>query len=145
MNKLDRIKQIEEELKQLKLEVETENKETQIDFSKFIGRCGGTLAIKGDKYLKSRMNGDFSYSDINKEYYEDKVNYEIVNMSDLKPNDVFILDSIEDFELGNFDVFVGKDLSNYYISQYLSKDEGIEIIENSHYHKDYKVKRFLRE
>ena len=142
MNKIDRIKKIEEELKQLKLEVEEEN---QIDFSKFIGRYNSILAIKGYKYLKSCNTGVLNYSNDIKGYYTDKVNYEIVNMSDLKPNDVFILDSIEDFELGNFDVFVGKDLSNYYISQYLSKDEGIEIIENSHYHKDYKVKRFLRE
>jgi 3'-phosphoadenosine 5'-phosphosulfate sulfotransferase (PAPS reductase)/FAD synthetase len=43
----------------------------------------------------------------------------------------------------DFDVFVGKDLSNYYIRQYLSKDNGIERIDYNISSNDYKVKRFI--
>ena len=125
-------------------------KSKKIDFNKFIGRLCNILCIKGENImLKSFESGllNLRVDNINRDDYVEPINYEVIEMKDLRIGDIFILDDIEHFKLDNFEIFLGKDYSDDFTTQHIIKYEGIEMINYKHYYNTSStlVKRFLRE
>lgn len=148
MNKIERITKIEEELKQLKKEVEIDekkNKSSKIDFSEFICRWGDTLAIKNDDVmLKSFYSSNISlcYNNTAREDYKDNINYEVIERRELNVGDIYIDDYVSKFEIDDFEI-VTKIKTSTILVQYLGDEQGIE---STYYDIDSaKVKRFFRE
>lgn len=142
-------KELEEKAEKLekdlaKLRETIDNIDSEIDFNQWIGRNGRILAIKGDKYLKSFSDINIHWNDCSERLYNEPIKYEVVHMSDLNPGDVVIKDNITSPTISDFNIFIGKDNDNNYISNYLETINGIEVI-GSHLSTDNKkVKRFLR-
>ena len=129
--------------------VKKETASTKKDYSKFIGRWGTILAIKGKTFLRSYSNGDMYYGSQCITEYTNPVSYEECTLSELKPGDVFCDhpdDKIECTNLDEFGVFLGKDNDISYIWQCLKDIGGVEVIDfNYDNDGDRKVHRFLRQ
>ena len=152
------IKQIKQKVKEISKELDdlihsNEGIEEKMDFSKWIGRNRDDLCIFGKKMLQSVKSAKFhdgeisvQYDNINRVDYNDSVEYEVVEEKDLEFGDIFIDDDIENPDLKDFEIFMGKD-ENYIYVQFLNEEYDFEFIDyysfNIQPHK--KVKRFLRE
>lgn len=124
-----------------------EEQEEQLHYSKWIGRNGKKIAIKGDNLLKVYSDGGFMYDlTDNPNYLGDKVSYEVVTAEELKKGDVCIQDDIkyEDTEICDFWVFMGRDEDNCDVFNFLKNIDGVERLRET-YQFHQKFKRFLRE
>lgn len=141
MDKEQALRKIEE-LKEF-----VEKLDDKIDFSKWVGRDGDAIAIKGEKYLISYRDGDIFHMKTTSFRYDKSVNYEVITWGDLKPGDVFISHNTVGENLADFKIFVGKDNDGDVRVQYL-KNDGVEYISTNYYSlsiEDRYVKRFLRQ
>ena len=148
----DKIEEILDLQKSLNEKIETltkVNEKPKMDFSKWVCRSGSALAIKSQKLLKTIEDGVIEYSNDGRDYfYNDEVDYEVVELKDLEPGDLFINDDIESPYLQDFNILIGKGEEREYVCQYLDKSYGVEVINSFIYYaegqEDTKVKRFLR-
>jgi len=149
----EKINQIKEQLQKIYKELDElihTNEEKKIDFSKWIGRCGGDLCIFG-KYgmLISVDCGNeisIAYNNVYRELYNSSINYEVIEQKDLKHGDVFIQDKIQNPKTHDFDIYIGKNY-NYILTQYLDEFDNFEVVNYTYFdiNPNQKVKRILRE
>lgn len=133
----------------IKKEVYNNDVESKRDYSKWVGRNGNYLAIKGEHCLKSFTSDkiDIMYNDVGKSWYIDTLNYEEVTLDECKPGDVVCVkmtEDVNDLELFHFGIVNGIDNDNEVVCHYLSDSNGLEKIDNKCYVPSIKVHRFLR-
>ena len=151
----DKIKQLKQKIEEISKELDelthsNENNKEKMDFSKWIGRKGEDLCIFGEKMLHSVImpedNISILYDDVCPEFYEDSVDYEVIEEKYLEYGDIIIDDRITNPTLEDFGVFMGRHKPFFYV-QYICQRGAFQLIE-SHIktiNPDRKLKRFLRE
>jgi len=111
----------------------------EYDFSEFVGRYMNTLVIKWDTFLKSYADITIWYNNDDLQTYTDTLSYTETTLSKLEKWDVFVLWWAGDLEIHNIEIFMWKDNDWDYRTQYLTIDDGIELIESDYFDEDLEV------
>ena len=103
----------------------------KVDFSKFVGRNLGNLALLGDRIMFKTLNikdgFEFSYDNTFRDYYDKPLNYETVKLCDCKPGDLIFTGSVkENMYIWDFKIIV-KVLDNQVSTQYLDINNMINV------------------
>jgi len=138
------LEQLKKQYKILGEEIE-KLKNTEIDFSKWIGRLDSVLAIKWEKLLKSYNYWDIQYSNDCYHNYTETLTYTHTTLDKLEKWDVFICeDYLDNIRLIDFCILIWQDNTETYILNYLKKTNWIEYIADTYAYDNHKVIKFNR-